>query len=414
MSFYLKGLLFCALSSAVTVNAAGKEVCKKIQNYIDVVECAENRSPEIISSEAEINVKKSLVEAASQWNNPELGVDSLSGTSQADKKTETDVSLSFPLELGGKRSARKSMAEADLVKATKELQLQRAEVRKKVLLKLNRLRQIFAELELVKESQETFSKLVKQYQGRPALSPEQEVSLTVFKMAKGEYNFKKIEYEEELYDLASYFKVVTGLELDQVKRVLPSEVRRWPSLKEASNERNPTSWQGIYDATVDAAQGDLDKAKGDAWPTLMLGPSAKFTQEASGDSQMWGLNLSMSLPVFNLNGGAKGAAAANLQAARIKREQGLEQISQRRKLLESLYRVIVDTLAENPSGHELEQRHRKIESQFMRGLVSSSLVIEVHRSLVDFEKSRNVQEMKALETYLEIQVLDGQKVEWIL
>ena len=410
MSFYKKGLLLFAVAFS-SATAWGKGSCDNVVNYNDVVNCAEKMSPEVLGSEAEANIKKGQVEASGQLLNPELSLQSTSGTLQSERRTETDVSLAFPIEIGGKRSARKQVAEAELAKSGKELEIKRSEVRKNVILKLNRLRQIYDEVALVEESREAFAKLIKQYQGRPALSPEQEVSLTVFKTARGDYNFKKIEYDEELGALASFFKFSTGLTLEQIKKVLPPKISKWPALTSAGADPKTSPLSAVHDADVAVAQGELDQAKGEAWPTLMVGPSAKFTQEPGGDMQQWGVNLSMPLPVFSLNGGGKAAAAASVQSAQLKRDQWLEQIAERRMLLEKSYRATVDSLNENPNGHELEKRHVKIENQFMRGLISSALVIEAHRSLVDFSKSRNEHEMKALETYLEIQVIDGQKVE---
>ncbi|MFM6928475.1 MAG: TolC family protein [Bdellovibrio sp.] len=410
MSFYKRGLLLSAFALC-SVTAWGKNVCENVISSSDIVNCAERMSPDVLGSEAEINVKKGQVEASGQLLNPELSLQSTTGTLQSERRTETDVSLAFPIEIGGKRSARKQVAQAEFLKSGKELEIKRAEGRKNVILKLNRLRQIYDELALVEESRETFAKLLRQYQGRPALSPEQEVSLTVFRTARGDYNFKKISYEEELGALASFFRVSTGLTLEQVKKALPPKISKWPTLNVTVPEAKASPLSALYEADVAVAQGELDQAKGDAWPTLMVGPSAKFTQEPGGDMQQWGVNLSMPLPVLSLNGGSKAAAAAGVQSAQLKRDQWLEQIAERRLLLEKSYRATVDSLNENPNGHELEQRHVKIESQFMRGLISSALVIEAHRSLVDYAKSRNEHEMKALETYLEIQVIDGQQVE---
>lgn len=410
MSFYKKGLLLFAFAFC-SATAWGKSICDNVASYNDIVNCAERMSPDVLGSEAEANIKKGQVEASGQLLNPELSLQSTSGTLQSERRTETDVSLAFPIEIGGKRSARKQVAEAEFTRSGQELELKRSEVRKSVILKLIRLRQIYDEVASVEESRETFSKLIKQYQGRPALSPEQEVSLTVFKTARGDYNFKKIEYDEELGALASFFKVSTGLNLEQVKKVLPPKIDKWPALSGVAADPKASPLLAVHDADVAVAQGELDQAKGEAWPTLMVGPSAKFTQEPGGDMQQWGVNLSMPLPVLSLNGGGKAAAAASVQAAQLKRDQWLEQIAERRLLLEKTYRATVESLNENPNGHELEQRHVKIENQFMRGLISSALVIEAHRSLVDYTKSRHGHEMKALEIYLDLQVIDGQKVE---
>lgn len=410
MSFYIKGLPV-VFSIMLGANAWGKNICDNVVSYGDVVSCAEQMSPDIATAQAESRVRKASIDASTQLLNPELALQSVSGTLQSERRTETDVSLAFPIEIGGKRSARKQVAEAEFARSGNELEIKKAEVRKATILNLNRLRQLQEEMELVEESRETFSKLVKQYENRPALSPEQQISLTVFKAAKSDYNFRKVEFQEELSTLSSFFAVTTGLSLDQVKKALPPKVKKWPTLSSGNEDVKSSPFAAISEANLQIAQGELNKAKGEAWPTLMLGPSAKFTKESSGDMQQWGVNLSMPLPVFNVNGGAKAAAAANVQSTQLKRDQALVQLSQRRTVLQNFYKIAVEALAENPNGHELEQRHRKIESQFVRGLVSSALVIEAHRSLVEFEKTRNEHEIRALDAYLELLAIDGKKVE---
>ena len=58
----------------------------------------------------------------------------------------------------------------------------------------------------------------------------------------------------------------------------------------------------------------------------------------------------------------------------------------------------------------LNLHHKKIENLFLKGVVPSSLVIEAHRSLVDFEKARNDHELKAIGALFNIQIIDGQPV----
>jgi cobalt-zinc-cadmium efflux system outer membrane protein len=199
------------LSVLFFVGAAHAEVnCDKVSNYKDVIECAEARSPEVAKAEGSLKEKAARVDAAAQFANPSISLSSVSGTIDSDRKVETDVALSFPIELGGKRAARKKVASVEESRAQWSLYRTKAEVRKEVTIKLLRIKQIERELGLVEESVSAFAKLVKQYEGRPARSPEQDVSLTVFKIAKSEYDLKKTEYDEELLTLESYFLVTAG------------------------------------------------------------------------------------------------------------------------------------------------------------------------------------------------------------
>jgi len=394
------------LIPAAAWSKSGAE-CGPMVNYKQIIACAESRSPDVVRASLSVKEKTALTDVAAQFQNPELSVVSLTGEVDSEKRNETDVSLAFPIELGGKRSARKAIAGAEASKSELELFRAKAEIRKAVFLKLIRLRQIEGELDLVDESLQTFTKLVKQYESRPTLSPEQEVTLTVFKIAKGEYSFKRMEFEEELSSLEAFFKVTIGLGLESVKKALPPRIEKWPTARADNPDIKNSPLVSLYEADIQVAKGELSKAQSESWPTMNLGPSAKFSRESGRDFQQWGVNLSLPLPLLNVNGAGRAAASISVQAAEQKRDLAVQKLESERASLYKSYRKSVVALEETPNGHTLETKHKKVEGLFLRGLVPSSLVIEAHRSLVDFEKTRNEREMRAVESYLDIQVIDG-------
>lgn len=382
---------------------AKTEACGNVTTYQQIIACAESRSPEVLRAESMVNAKRAATGAATQLLNPELSVESV--------KDETDVSLAFPIELGGKRKGRKEVAEGEAGRAEQELFLAKAQVRKQTLLKLLRLRQFYSEQGLMEESLETFTKLVKQYESRPLRSPEQEVTLTVFRVAKGDYGFKKMEYDEELASLESYFQINTGLSLEVIKKTLPTTSAKWPVLENHNADLKSSPLLALYDSEIRIAQGELTKARGDAWPTMSIGPSAKFTKEDGKNTEHYGVNLSMPLPVLSLNGGNKATANALLQSAETRKNLALQELQAEKDRLLKIYRRSVKALEETPTGKVLDKNHQRMESLFARGVVPSSLVIEAHRSLVDFEKTRSERETKAAEAYLDLRILQGESVE---
>lgn len=413
MSFLKKIVLVLVVWPFIS-SAQSADSCPTPTNYKQVIACAESKSPDVVRAELIAKEKNALTGVAGQYQNPELSVETFNGTIDSQQRSETDVSLAFPIELGGKRSARNQIASGAKFKADLELLQARAEVRKSVSLKLFRLRQITSEIEMVDESIQAFTKLVKQYEGRPALSPEQEVTLTVFKVAKSEYSFKKMDYDEELLSLASFFKVTTGLSIEELKKVLPPKVVKWPTAKNGNEKLNSSPLVTIYEAEIQIAKGELSKAQGESWPTLSIGPSAKLTKENGRDQQLWGANLSMPVPVLNANGAGRTAAALTVQGAEQRRDLAIKKLESDRMLLANSYRKSIEALEDPAAKQSLESKHKKVEGFFLRGLVPSSLVIEAHRSLVDFEKTRNERELKAIEAYLDIQFIDGDVVEFVL
>lgn len=414
MSLLKKAALAMTLSLAPVFAGAVEEPCHAVNNANQLVLCAESRSPEVLKAESYLNVKKAAVGQSSQLLNPELSSEYVTGKSSGQNQSEFDLSLAFPIEVGGGRSARKSLAEAEVKKAEAELIKVRAEVRKQVILNLTRLRQLNEEIAMVEESMAVFSKLVRQYQQRPKLSPEQEVTVEVFDLAKSDYVFKKQEMTEEIAKIESLFKLSLGKSIADFKLTLPGRIKNWPEISDRSEKIAGSPLLRIYEADIGTSQAELAKARSEVFPGLSLGPSMKRVSDGDVTSNQFGINLSMPLPLLSLNQGGRAAAAANVKTAEMRRDFAIDELRNLRESLLKQYLSSVKLLKASASGLSQEQRHKKIESHFYRGLVPSSLVIEAHRSLVEFEKVRNERELKTLESYLDIRFLDGETMEFVL
>jgi len=55
----------------------------------------------------------------------------------------------------------------------------------------------------------------------------------------------------------------------------------------------------------------------------------------------------------------------------------------------------------------LRDKHEQVEDFFERGLISSSLVIEAHRQMLDFTRSRHEHELAAVTALWRIRAIDG-------
>lgn len=384
--------------------------CKDFSSYQKILECAEARSPEIQSATLEWQQAKEQIRSSGQWRNPELGVESFSGKVGTENRSETDVSLAVPVELGGKISAREAIASGRSLEAEAKLFEARAKTRSSVLLKLHRLRQVLHEQEIVDEAISTFSKLVNQYSRRPALAPEQQISASVFQLSKGEYELKRTTTQDEILELGSYFQMTVGLRAEQIGKSLPQSPKTWPALDSAKG-KGTSPKQRLLEAELNTANAELSSAKAEAWPTLNVGPSVKMLKESGRSDQMMGFNVSLPLPIFNLNGGAKAAAAAGVRLSDLRRQNGLKEQELKREQLARVYEQSVKTLMASISHHEIEKRHVEAEKLFTRGVVPSSLVIEAHRTSFELEKTRHERELKALEALLELYSINGNILE---
>lgn len=385
--------------------------CGELSHYEQVLRCAEKTSFEVLRADSELRYKELARQGAGQLLNPDLNLESVSGDSGTDKKTETDVTLMFPLELGGKSQARRDIATAEVLRAENALLLARTNIRRQVYLNLLRLRHWQAEQNLLEESLETFSKLVRQYESRPTRSPEQEVSLAVYRIASADYKLKKVEAEEELAHLESFFRLNTPYAMSQINKVLPTASLRWPTIESLRGDFRQSVLMAAHEADLRLAQAELESQKSESWPTLLLGPAAKFSSSGGQSEQQYGLGLSMPLPLLSLNQAGRRSAVVGVQAAEQKKDLALKEMQEKRRALLLTYEKSIAALVISPNNTLLDQSHQRMERLFMRGVVPSSLVIESHRSLVDFVKTRNERELKAMQILFDLQVLDGQTVE---
>lgn len=379
-------------------------------DYPSLLSCAEERSLEVQSARLELERARAQTQTASQWRNPELSAESFQGTLAGDKRGETNISVAVPIEIGGQIKARTAVADGGVAVAEAKLLEVRSVVRRDVFLKMHRLRQVIHEQQVVEEAIQTFGKLVGQYAKRPGLSPEQQISASVFQLSKSDYELKKSVAADEIAALNSFFRRHLGLGASQVQTALPPSPRSWPTTRLDAGP-GVSATMRILQAQLQTAEAELAVARSEAWPTLMLGPSFKMLNEGGQSGSLLGFNLSFPLPLFNVNGGARASAAAVVKASTVQRDRGRDELSLHREELVQVYEQATKALSASLSHEEIEKRHADAERLFARGVVPSSLVIEAHRTSFDLEKSRHERELKALETLLEIYSIDGTILE---
>lgn len=419
MNLYTIGPFLClswmfAVADALAETEARslKQDCPAVfQTYRDVLRCAENRAPDVQVSLTELARFNAEVAAATQWRNPELSADSVRGGSGDNRIVETNLSLGVPILLGGKLSARESIAQANVTRSQAKLFETKVKVRKETLLKLHRLRQLVHEQAIIDEAIETFTKLVRRLVNRPTLSPEQRLTKTVFQMSLSEYQVKRTATFEEMVSLDAYFQTAIGMRTDQLKAFLPEDVNQWPELENGySSGRSPKI--KTLRAEIEGSLAELDLAKSEAWPDLTVGPSVRLgSQGGRANPTLWGVSLSLPLPLFNANGAAKNAAAKAVSVSEVRRHYAAAEEEQARGALLKTYNELKRTLTEVLSHQEIESRHSEVESLFSRGIVPSALVIEAHRTFVELELTRNERELRALDAIYSIAEIDGTFLE---
>ncbi len=400
--------LIVFLTSASSLKA--QETTCAPQSYENLVKCAIEQSFENQISEQKVNATRNLEGIAKQLLNPELQIENLQKGSE---KSETSATLLFDVRLGGKKSAALNEAQAEIQKASAEADLARAQFKLDLTLKLYRLAQLNHESKLEEETVSTFTKIIKQYQNKAALTPEQEVSLSIFKISTSEHQVNLVKLKNESQKLFQEILSSTRLTEDLIIKNLPSHKSNWPEISEkAQIDSSPNVRFASSELFV--AKALKEKADAEAWPDLKIGPSVKLQKDNSGSENFVGLSLSMPLPFLNQNNAGRAYSQQKVIEAQLNHTLVSRKVSGLRDQLVGKYRTTVTSLKSLISDGSAEEKHKQIERHFFKGMISSSLVIEAHRQLIEFEQKRNESEREAIEALGSILIIDNQFTEVIL
>ncbi|OQW53849.1 MAG: hypothetical protein A4S09_06430 [Proteobacteria bacterium SG_bin7] len=404
---YFSLIVFFLLSSVTYA-----ETCKDLSSAQSILDCALERDPTVARARGVSEQGEALEGVARQLPNPELNTMAVYGDNFGTRVGNTQVSLTHNFELGGKRAGRIDKAVADREFAKNEFQKTKEEIFISTAKTLYRIRHLLNEIEIIDEALATFSKIHKQYRTRPRLNPEQQVTSSIFQLAEGDYRLKKAQIEAELNDLERHLEIAVGTPLKIGDKMLPTAKKNWPKVNEDSSEQlsNAADWR-MSESFLKSAQAELSIAKGNSWPDLKIGPSIQFETEATNTFQLYGVSLTMQLPAYHLNSAGRSYAYQNLAIAEKVFNSKKFEIVRERKALVVRYQKALKSLEEAASNVELDKKHKNIESLFHRGIVASALVIEAHRQLIDFTRSKNDQELDALEAYWKINAFDGKLLE---
>jgi cobalt-zinc-cadmium efflux system outer membrane protein len=384
--------------------------CENFSNPRSVIDCVLERHPNILRQTSSQRIGESLEKQAKQRINPEIDDQSVFGENQNQSVSNHQINLAHTIETGGKRSARMDFAKAESSTINAQTLHTKEEIFMNTVKSLYRIRQVHAEMKILNEALETFGKIQGQFKSRPRLGPEQEVSLSVFQLAQGDYQLRMNELQTEEQTLETSIELGMGMPFPHMDEVLPTVKKQWPVL-DASGADFQNSEFRLAQAEMTSAKAKLNLAKSEAWPNVKLGPSVQQTSDGISSYWQYGFNIAIPLPLFQTNAG--GRTVASLELARADQNLGIKrrELEIERKILFTQYKNATQSLQQAVSFREIEQRHKKIDQLFERGVVTSSLVIEAHRQMLDFTRSQHSQEINAIEAWMKIRALEGKLFE---
>lgn len=375
--------------------------CAATRSPQALLDCAMANDPAVREAEARKRQAEAGVSSTRQRPNPDLETKGTWG----DGASQVEIDLVQTVETGGKRSSRVARARAEEQEAGADLGAARSEAALNAAAALYRLRQAQDELALVEEGLHTFSRIGTQLRSRPRLLPEQEVSRSIFELAEADYTLRQGSLQAERLGLIKSLEASTGVSLSTATLDLPPAKQEWPAIPDAGAFQGPESLHSK--AALAAAGADANAARGASWPDLRLGPSFQHQSSEGQTQRMLGLNLGLSLPLYHRNKAGRerarrGEEAAALSAASIQARLQAERAAEKAK-----YEAAVAALKLATGRKQLRSQHERVEDFFQRGLISSSLVIEAHRQMLEFARSRHEQELTAIRALWRIRAIDG-------
>ncbi len=397
-------VLFGYSAQAAILNSCPQAV----NSYKELVQCLQENSYTVKSSSSRLKASEDDLKSTHQWINPELEFEKTVKDADA---SETSASLMFTVRLGGKKQALADEYEGLFQKEKQQNQMTAQGARLEQMVNLYRLTQLRREIIIEDETVRTYTKVIHQYK-RPKLSPEQEVTLSLFNMSISDHKIRlaSLQSKEDLY--FDRLISLTGLSKNEIIKHLPAKKSDWPVYSSIVNQ-TPTLDIKMAESELKIAESQLQKAEGSAWPDLRIGPALKQVQANNQIETFTGVVLSVPLPLFNWNGSQKSAAAYRVNASKLDYENAQVQSQIIRTSLIRRYNSLVENLKSTLSNTSVDHNHQRLEKQFFKGLISGVLMIEAHRQLIEFEERRNQAELEAIESLGRLYILD-EKFEGII
>lgn len=380
-----------------------KADCSQINTTQQLVQCTLLNHPELKTLRLEKSQKSELKTIASQIPNLELSSRLLYGTSNSNLGGEFDLEHTF--ELGGKRSARINKAETSLSVFDQELIIKQQEVVIELLLTLHRIRQLEHELELFEESSKTYASVRQKFKKRPRLSPDQEMSANIYLFAINENKQHIRILKSEHLTLLQKVKLFLDDKNLELEGLLPKAFAAWPIVEQRDLKQSP--FMLLAEKEVNLSESIYNLEKSLAWPNLKIGPAFDFQSGSSGFQPNVGANFSFTVPLYHQNQGQKKYAKKGVQVSKLRAEQVEKKLQLLRDSFLKIYDNSTKSLNIQKTLKLVEAKHKRLHQLLRRGIVHTSLVIELHRQEFQIIRASHENELNALRSLWGIYSIDG-------
>lgn len=366
-------------------------------NSNDILDLVKKNHPEIMKNHFKKLMVEDSVNISQQRPNPELNLEYVNNENRSSK-----FSIMNTFEFGGKRDIRKDQSLALAQKVKWDIKDENEDFIIDSILKLYRLGQVFDLIPIYKESIGAFKRIIAVKSNRKNLSPEEEVEKETLSMAISDYLLKISRLESEKNYLIRHLSFFIGQNCNITRKALP--IYSFEKTQNFVNgESNESAKVNAARANLSLANLELSTTQSEKYPDIKIGPVV----ELENNSKSFGVALTMDLPVFNSSKTKKQIGQyfinqASLKVKNLMKESELDKLAWIQKL-----NNFNDSLKSISSKDDLSQKHQKLEKLIERGVLSTAMVLESHRQLVEFTNTRFEFELGAVEAIWNIYKLNS-------
>lgn len=393
-----------SLSILVSAPLKAAESCRWSQ-WSEVASSILRSAPEWGSLEKKASLNQTQKEAAGYGPAPQAALQYLAGATLA-REGEAELRYEWTLERRGKREARQKLVSAQVALSEATLEGRKAEMLKDLAIIRDRLQQIEHEDEILKETVRTYRALMRQLSSQAALSPEQDVTLAVFRLAHDETLMKSGQLEVEAQGFRSQLAYLTACPTVTLPKKRSQERTNWPDFPNQMQDQT-TAWKRRHEAQKAQQKAQLDQETAQRISDLSIGPVVRLSLEDGSSKPAFGVAASLPLGQTQSQVTLQVAQAAySLAEVETTIEEKKRAADYARWL--GQYRSAVKVLQQGFAETAVQDKHEKMEKLFLAGRVNASLIIEAHRQMYEHVVSRHQVEWKAIEAYWNLRSMNGQ------
>lgn len=368
------------------------EECK-INSASDILNCAFTNNPDIIQADSNKQIAGINKDVTGRWLNPNVEAGVGYNMEEIDNYgVELEFAVTQTIENPSKRKARVNKSAAEYTSAELLSEGQKELVTMQVLNILNRLRQIEREQAVLNRTIKAYTSVIKSYESRPVLSPEDEVSLSLFYSVLNNYRMENNKLSMELNQYMNSLKTIVNQEVVYKKNIFFYPPQKYPAILETADITNSVALQQA-NANVALANAYLQDQKNYNFTDFSIGPYVTTSPNVQSVDTV-GVRVSIPIPVYS-NKKTTQAGELAVSSAQYKYNAKKSELTNTYKQLKAQYEQGIKML----KGFNFTQAERqltKTENLFKNGRLNSSLLIEAHRQMMDSVRLYHQYELETL------------------